>query len=273
MYKKFGYIVLLFWLSQSNSYGQKNKDTAALIQQLNTVLAFAIQPYLYYSNTTICNASPILQPQDTIQLKGEFYKVENDFYYKNNNDEYYLQDSFQIQINHEEKTILINKVEVATKVNINVLPLNSKNMQALFKQKYTLTQEVKGKDIASINIQTKQAINEGTQTTFNYGITYNTKNNLPTEMLIKTDLTQNISAEDAQSLEQDEQQKKMVKKQGDDYSIARQQTITINFSNYDISKAKAQQMPKWQSVLQFNQAANSFTALSPLAAYEITQTF
>src|SRR6478672_2998885 len=86
------------------------QDTTALIKEYNQVLSFSVKPYVFYTMQTKMRSMPVLDIQDTATVTGEFYKRDNDLYYRSGADEVFLRDSFYIEINSDRKSIVVSKV-------------------------------------------------------------------------------------------------------------------------------------------------------------------
>jgi len=51
--------VLLIALGQK-AYSQRSSDTAALVKEFTKVMAFTVQPYLYYTTVTKMDTRPLM---------------------------------------------------------------------------------------------------------------------------------------------------------------------------------------------------------------------
>jgi hypothetical protein len=229
---------------------------------------------VYYKTSTVLTSSPILQTEDTMQLQGEFYKFNNDLYYRNNNDEVYLQDSLMIEINHSQKTILISKVNVETKPNINMLPLDDKKVRELVKTKYTIAQKELQNNTEQLVLEAKEPASLDMVTQYQFVITYQSKTNVPNAMQMSIAMKQQLLEEDMQALPTSTtEEKKLVQLIDGKNWLVRNQQIIVTIADFSTDKTKAGQMPLWTKVLAYDAAKNEFIGKELLADYEITKTF
>jgi hypothetical protein len=250
------------------------QDTTAMLKEFNKVMSFAVQPYVYYEARTKMEASPVLQPEDTLSTKGEFYKNENNLYYSSKQDEMFMQDSLFIQVNHDRKSIWISRVDVETKDKMNMLPLGSKDMQELFRKKYTISKTALDERSSRLNFEAKQYFDSVSVVVVNIGLQYSGKKLLPELLQMNVSMKQLVSDEQLQQLQAaGASAKQAIQTTGDNNYFVRNQRVTVTFENVDNSKEKAQQMPVWQNKLNYNAVTNEFTGKGSYSDYEITKTF
>ena len=251
------------------------QDTTAIVKDFNKVLAFAVQPYLYYKSTTKMEATPLLQTEDTVTIKGEYYKNETNIYSTNSIEDIYLEDSFYVEINHNRKTIIIRKVDVATKVKMNQLPLDDKTMQDLFRKNYTVSRNEINKNTGKINFETVQKPDSLSTITMLIGLEYDTKMYLPVKLIMSVVAKQQIEEENVQELQnQGTVTKDLIQKEGDIVFMKRIQKMTMSFESIDNSKQKVAQMPSWKTELFYDIKTNDFTVKNlKYTDYEITRSF
>jgi len=254
--------------------GANAQDTTAMLKEFNKVMSFAVQPYMHYLAYTKMQATPVLQVQDTLSMKGEFYKNETDLYYSNEQEEMYIQDSFFIKVDKNKKTIWISKVDVSTKDRMNLLPLKNKDLQALFRKKYTISKTVVDDNTEQLNFETKQYFDSISMVMMNVGLRYSGKNFLPQLLEMDVLMKQKLSDEQMTQMEMaDAGAKNAVQRVGGDNYLMRTQKVTVTFEDVDNSKEKAVQIPSWKEKLNYNTVKNEFSGKGIYSDYEITKTF
>jgi hypothetical protein len=266
-------IISLIFISFSVSTATA-QDTAAMVKEFNTVMSFSVQPYLHYNARTVVASTPVMQPEDTMNFSGEFYKNETNIYYASNREEMFLEDSLFIEINNERKSIWISKVDVSTKDKMNVLPLANKDLQQLFRQKYLISKTITDKEFSKLNFETKQYFDSVSMVIVNVGLQYSGKKMLPQLLEMNVHMKQRI----------DDAAEQQIKSQGingaaavqvidNDKFFVRTQKVSVNFSDIDNTKEKAMQIPSWKSRLDYDLANNEFSGKGIYAGYEITKNF
>jgi hypothetical protein len=269
IYKKI--LVLLFTVA---TFGAKAQDTAAMIKEFNKVMSFAVQPYVYYTSYTKLEANPVLQPEDTMNTKGEFYKYGNNLYYSNKQEEMFLEDSLFIQVNHDQKTIWVSKVDVETKDKMNILPLGDKKIQELFRKEFTISKTEVDEKSSRLNFEAKQYFDSISLVMVNIGLQYSGKKFMPELLDMNVNMKQLITDEQIEELKnQGADIKQAIQTVGGNNYFIRSQRVTVTFENVDNSKEKAQQIPQWQDKLNYNPANNEFSGKGIYSDYEITKTF
>lgn len=260
-------ITMLTVFSMNMSMGQ---DTASMIKDFNKVMSFSVVPYLYYSTTTTISSNPVMDKEDTLKTQGEFYKYENDLFYKNENEEIYLQDSFYIRVNHKRKEIWVSKVDVGSKEKMNKIPLANKELQALFRKSFTISKELLDKDTDRLNFESKQYFDSVSMVLVNIGLKYAGKTFIP--QLLEMNITMKQAVDDIQLLQLRESGIP-VQLIGERNYFTKTQNVLVTFSAVSNEQRKAKQMPGWRSVLDFNSQQNEFTVHAGYEDYEITKTF
>ena len=263
--------ILIIGLSfyTSNVFAQ---DTTEMIKTFNKVMSFSVQPYVYYSTYTRINASPVLQPEDTLSMDGEFYKNQTNLYYSNRKEEMFLTDSFFVQVNHQRKSIWISKVELSTMDKMNILPLSNKDMQQLFQQKYIISQAKVNDETSRLKFTAKQ----GADSTVVLHITleFAEKSFEPKLLQMKVTMKKAINDEQLEQLQNENSEiAKAVQVIDNEKYFIRDQTATVVFKSIDFTKQKAMQMPSWENKLEYNKENKTFSAKGVYSDYEITQTF
>lgn len=275
MIRKTGILIVTIWyIMMQAGHAQSNRDTTAMVKDFNKVMSFAVQPYLYYTTVTRMDALPVLENQDTASIYGVFYKAETNLYYKNGHDEVYLQDSLLIQINDDQKTIWIRKVDMATRDNLNISPLGNKKIQELFKKEYTIDKSVVNNKRVRMNFEAKKPVGDGGGITTQIGLEYQAENFQPLLMDIHINMQEPANDELLAALKTEgiEDPRLIQIIDGNKYVIRKQQ-VSISFLDMDTSKEKAMQMPDWRSKLLYDTSKNDFAAKGIYSEYEITKTF
>lgn len=251
--------------------GAQSQDKASLVKEFNKVMSFSVQPYLHYITHTTMEASPVLQPADTLSDTGEFYKNGNDIYYISSQEEMFLEDSFFIRINNEKKTISISKVNVDTKDKMNVLPLNAHKMQKLFQKEYLISKTAAGSASSRLNFQPASQGLPGI--TIEIAVQYSNEKKLPELMQLDVNMKQAVTDEMVQQVKSNSKEKQLIQFIDGIAYLVHRQSVTIRFENIDYSKEKATQIPSWKSRIGFNPADGVFTGKDKYSDYEITKTF
>jgi hypothetical protein len=250
-------------------------DTAAMIKNYNKVMAFAVQPYLYYSSTTKMSATPIMQPEDTMTIKAEYYKNETNLYSSNAKEIIYMEDSFYIEINHDRKSIWISKVDVESKKKMNLLPLDRKEMQDLFRKSYTISEKKVDKTSTQLNFESVQSEDSISFITTKIAIQYETNSYLPQSFIMGVQAKQQVSEENIEMLKQQGTDiKELVKTIDSVRYMIRSQKMTMTFDRIDYSKEKVIQMPSWKTIFAYDVVKNEFIVLDKkYKEYELVKTY
>jgi hypothetical protein len=186
----------------------------------------------------------------------------------------YLQDSFLIQVNQKRKTIWISKVDVASKEKMNVLPVNDKQVQELFRKKYTIQQSALNRDESRLYFVTKQNADSSTTVTTNIVLEYSHKDYLPKLMQMEIHMQQPLSDDLLTALKNDNiDDTKLIQIIGGEKYLVRTQKVSVVFSEINNTKQKAMQMPLWKDILDFRETEQEFTAKGVYEGYEVTKMF
>jgi hypothetical protein len=271
-------IIIILAASYLHTYAQsapKKADTTAMINNFNKVMGFATQPYLYYSSITKMQATPILQAEDTMSLRGEYYKNETNLYSSSAKEDMYIEDSFYIEINHSRKSIWVSKVNVETKKKMNQMPLDRKDIQDLFRKSYTISQTEVNNNTSKLNFETVQNIDSISKIVMQIQLQYDNKKYLPQALIMDVYAKQQVAEENVQQLkDQGTDTKQLIQTEGEYIYMVRTQKMTMTFEKIDNSKEKAMQIPSWKTKLDYNAATNEFTIKdAKYSEYEITKTY
>ncbi len=257
-----------------SSFSQTTADTAGLVTEFGKVMSFATQPFLYCTTFATINSSPVLEEQDTLSYQGVYYKYLEDLYYNNGREELYLQDSFMIQINHTRKSIWISKVDMASKGRMDFLPVNSKQVQELFRKKYTITKSRLNGNASRFDLIARQSMYASTAVTTTMGLEFETESHSPLLMEIMMRMQQPVTDETFTFLvnENTENSKLLQTIDGINY-LVRLQNIVVAFSDINNTKEAAGKMPSWKKILDFDDGVKEFIARELYKDYEVTKTF
>lgn len=271
---KVKYLVALFLLMSVSAQSQKGADTAALLKEFNKVMAFTSQPYLYYATITRMMADPIIESQDTLTMKGEFYKSNTEIYSNDGRSEMYLQDSLMIEVNNDRKAIWVRKVDVATKANLNLLPVSSKEIIEQFKKSYNISKLSVSEDVSRLNfVEKKPQFSTSATTTF-IAVEYSEKTWLPKSIEITIELKQPASEEAIEAIKAEGlDEAALIKTINGEKQLVRSQKVSIVFTTIDNDKEKLAKMPSYQSNLGYDAATADFKGKGKYRDYEVTKTF
>jgi len=262
MVRKTSILIVAIWcIKMQAGYAQSTRDTTAMVKEFNKVMSFALQPYLYYTTLTRMDALPVLEARDTASTYGIFYKNETNLYYKNGQDEIYLQDSLLVQINDDQKTIWIRKVDMSTRDKLNVSPLENKKIQELFRKDYSIDKSIVDANKTRMNFEAKQPVNSGADITTQIGLEYQSANYQPLLMDMQIKMQEPASDELLAALRTEGiDDARLIRVIDGNKYIIRKQRVSISFSGIDTSKEKAMQMPDWKAKLQYMKVMESLQA-------------
>lgn len=268
------FITVLFLLFTNLSFCQQTADTAALIREFKKVLNFTTQPYLYYTGTLKMEATPLLNTSDSMQSPITFYKNETNLYYSNGTEEVYLQDSLLIQVNHERKSIWINRVDMNSKENLNALPVGNKQLQSLLRRKYIIQKERIDEHDARLDFQTRQLAGRSYVINTNVKIDFIEKSHFPKNMEMEIQVQQPVDASMVEQINSQGTDASKLMKQIDGHQcLVRTEKMKMNFKLIDTNKKTVAQMPTWQTILQYIPEEKTYKGKGEYAAYDISKMF
>jgi hypothetical protein len=269
-------IILLMLLAVAGpARAQHVRDTTAAIRDFNDVMAFAVQPYVYFSSTTSLMTGPMRNGRDSItRLHGKFYKCGEDMYYGTEAEELFVQDSLMIRIDHHRKAITIRRIDMATKKNIDVLPLKRADLQKLLRDHYLIGEAPGGGDTAVISIRSQPAMMATQWRSAEMRVEFKRDSHLPLVMEVMMRVRQQGS----------DQIRDLLIKQGFDVNDMKEnlngvpffvmdQTVAVRFDEVSTTREKAIQMPLWTGELAYERIAEQFTGTGACAGYAVTKTF
>lgn len=237
-----GLCFLLF--SAGQVFGQHAKDTIQVIHDFNDVMAFAVQPYVYYSSTTLMTGGQSHDGRDSvIRLKGKFYKLEDDMYYSAGEEELFLQDSTMVHIDHKRKAITIQHIDMATKKNIDLLPLKKIDKQRLLRGHYLISEAPSGADTGVIVIRARQGRLVSQLSSAEMRVEYRKDNHLP--LLMQLTVKINRAGSDQNEM------------------------AAVRFDEISMQKDQAQHMPLWRDKVTYDQDAGLYNGVGDCAGYAV----
>jgi len=268
------YIVIVFFLFCNSVYGQQNTDTATLIKDFTKIMSFTSQPYLYYTTTTKMSAEPVLESMDTLSMTGEFFKNNTEIYSSTRKEEMYLQDSLMIEINNDRKTIWVRKVDMATKMNLNILPVNTGEMLDKFRKDYVISKSTVSDGVSRLNFEErKQEHNTSATTTF-VTVEYSEKTYLPQVIEILIELKQPADEQVIDAIKTEGlDESKLIKMVDGVKQLVRKQKVSIVFTSIDYGREKLAKMPSYKSNFEFDVRTQEFSGKGLYRDYEVTKTF
>lgn len=261
-------------LAASKLSAQSSADTTALFKEFTKVMSFTSQPYLFYTTTTRMSAQPVLAVTDTATMQGEFYKNSTEIYSSTGREELYLQDSLMVEVNNERKTIWVRKVDIGTKNNLNVVPVNTKDMLARFKKNYKISKVKVSDEVSRIYFEQNKSPYSSTATNTVVSIEYSEKTMLPQLIEISVELKQPVNDEILEMLRTEGyDEAKLVKIIDGQKQLERMQKVSIVFNEIKNDKEKLEQMPLYKSGLRVDASTSDISGKGRYENYEITKTF
>jgi hypothetical protein len=268
-------ILALLLAAVSPANAQHVRDTTAAIRDFNDVMAFAVQPYVFFKSTTSLMTGPMVNGRDSItRLHGKFYKCGEDMYYGTEAEELFLQDSLMIRIDHHRKAITIQRIDMATKKNIDLLPLKKPDLQKLIRGRYLIAETPAGGDTAVISIRSQPAKMPARWQNAEMRLEFSKESHLPLVMEVIMRVRQEGS----------DPVRNLLIKQGFDVDDMRDslsgvsffvlnQAAVVRFDEVSTTRDKAIQMPLWTEKLAYDRNAGLFTGLGTCVGYAVTKTF
>ena len=263
-------VISLLVLFTQKATCQKDAGMQKISETFGKVMAFSNQPYLHYSTVTKMSAVPVFEQKDTATLTGEFYKYKDNFYSNNGLEETYVQDSFLVQVNKEQKSIWISKVDTTTKERMNMLPKSFK--QQLLKT-YDIKQSVISNDIVRMDFSEKKQ-NTQQATAASFGLEYDQHSFLPTAIEINAIVRQVSDNELLAELEKMhiDSNKLFEVIEGVKF-LVRTQQMQVAFNTINNTIGQAIKMPSWKTVLDYDAILKEFLPTAAYAGYAVTPTF
>jgi hypothetical protein len=254
---------------------QHVRDTTAAIRDFDDVMAFVVQPYVYYSSTMSMMTGPMRNGGDSVvRLHGKFYKYGDDMYYGSEAEELFVQDSLMIRIDHHRKAIDLRRIDMSTKKNIDLLPLKRSDVQKLFRNRYLIAEMPRGGDTAIISIRSQPGGLTAQWQSAEMRVEYKKESHLPLIMEVRMQIRQPGT----------DQVKAVLTRQGFDIGgmvdslngtpvFVVNETVAVRFDEMATSKEQAAHMPLWTEKVAYSPAARQFSGVGVCAGYTITKTF
>ena len=272
----FRMIVLLALLVTSRPVSAQHvRDTMAVIRDFNAVMAFAVQPYVYYSSTMSMTTGPMRKGADSVmKLHGKFYKVGDDMYYGTEAEELFVQDSFMIRIDHNRKDIMVQRIDLSTKKNMDLLPLKRADRQRLLRGRYLISEMSRGGDTGLITIRSQEGKLQTQLQSAEMQVEFRQNGHLPLMMQVTIQTRQDGS----------EQVRELLRGWG--YNVERMQasfygiqylildqTAEVRFDEISMENDRAKHMPLWTEKLAYDRSAGQFSGAGDCAGYTVTKLF
>jgi len=262
-------------LTAYNAFAQKKGDTTAMIREFNQVMAFAIQPYLHYNSVVSLRSGPMM---DTAKagniLHNEFYKILDDLYYGNEREEIFLQDSLMVRISHSRKMIQVNKVDMATKKKIDILPLKNADMQRMLRERCTLSTMPDEGDTGQIIIRSNERRTPQGFASSEMVLAYHRGSHLPLLMEINMHMRNEATEQMADMFRANGfNVAKMEMEKDGKKSLETTETVSVVFREIEVAKDKAGQMPLWRDRVNYDANSNNYSGRGRCEGYEVIKTF
>jgi hypothetical protein len=266
-------LIFLLLATGAPAIAQSAADTAAVIGEFDEVMAFAVQPYVHFTCVMALHAGPMLPPGDTGRiLHSDFYKYEDNLYYGNEQEEMYLQDSLMIRVNHHQKVIQISKVDVATKKNMDILPLKRTDRQKLLRNRYTIGKMPDRGDTGVIVIRPQAGRTAGESMNTEILMEYAKSSHLP--LLMRMTTRQRASETVAGALKANGfDVVHMVEEEAGIRSLIMTQTASMRFETMDTTKETAMHMPLWKDKIAYDPMSGNYMGRGDYTDYRIIKTF
>ena len=254
---------------------QKVADTMAIIRDFDNVMEFAVQPYVHFTAKVILSNGPMLPPGDTGRvMHAEFYKLRDDLYYGIEAQEVYLQDSLMVRVDHEHRMIQIDRVDVATKKNLDVLPLKRKDKDKLFRNRYSASRVAGRGDTTEIRFASAPAARYPGSRALAVRVVYSRNAHLPLLMEITTTVWEPESEEATAGLRSNGFNVQQMKQEtGGVRGLVMSQTAAMQFGSVQLTEQSAGAMPLWTRRLAYDPVSGEFSAIGVCDGYRVMKAF
>lgn len=244
-----------------------------LIKEFNKVMSFSAGEFVHFKMQSKARANAVIEARDTLMQFLEYTKKGDDIYFKGAENESLLQDSFLIQIDNVKKSIWFSKVEVATKKNISLMPLDNENVRELFTKKYLLKKDTLEKGLVQLTVKPVEEYSQAGNG-FTFKLVYYEKNLVPKTMEILLTSAQKISEEEISALEAGGISTKGIIAQRDGFNfLEREQSMIYIFSDIQSGTQANLEIPKWTEFLRVNADFSEVVGLGKFSEYDVVKTF
>jgi hypothetical protein len=266
-------LIFLLLATGARVFAQPAADTAAVIREFDDVMAFAVQPYLHFTSVMALHSGPMLPPGDTGRiLHSNFYKYEDNLYYGNEQEEMYLQDSLMIRVNHHQKVIQISKVDVATKKNMDILPLKRMDQQKLLRNRYKIGKMPDRGDTGVIVVRPQEGRMAGESMNTEILMEYTKSSRLP--LLMRMTTRQRASETMSGALKANGfDVVHMSAEENGIRSLIMTQTASMRFETMETTKEMAMHMPLWKDKIAYDPMSGNYIGKGEYSDYRIIKTF
>jgi hypothetical protein len=268
-------LVFIGLLCAGSAGAQRTSDTAAVIKELDAVMGFAVQPYVHYTSVMAMLTGPMLPPGDTGRIvHADFYKYKDDLCYRSEAQEVYLQDSLMVQVDHQHKVIQIGRVDVATKKNMDLLPLKRKDRDRLLRNRYTITKLPDQGDTSAIVLKSQTGGTRENPIGTEVMMQYTKSGHLPLLMRLTVRQREPASAAMSAVLRTNGfDVQRMTEEAGGVRSLVMTQVASMRFGEVELTEEKAMGMPLWKERLSYDAASGEYRGKGSCSGYQIIKTF
>lgn len=268
------YVLIMLMSIGQKAYCQQASDTAALVKEFTKIMAFTVQPYLYYTTVTKMDARPLLNDKDTISANGVFYKNNGTMYCNTTKDEMYVDDSLVVQINNVNKTIWISKVDAYSREKMSALPVATKKMLEIVQKNYTISKSKTEDGFSRIRFETRKSPYSNSTTSAAVVLEYSELTQLPKSIIIEMSMKQPANDEMITAIKNEGvDEHKLLQNIGGVNYIVTMQRINVHFSNIENTKDKVSQIPSFMEKVTMDGSTGEYTGKGIYRDYEITKTF
>lgn len=269
------FITTLLLTAISAAHAQRRSDTAALIREFDKVTGFAIQPNVHFTAVVTLRSGPMLPAGDTGRiLHAEFYKSGDDLYYGTEAQEMYLEDSLMVKVDHVHKLIQIDRVDVATKKNLDVLPLKKKEQDRMFRSRYIITPLPDQGDTSGILFRSVAGGAPQSPMGTAVRLLYSHSDHLPLLMETTVSLWQQETEAVRTALRSSGfNLARMTEEKDGLRALVMTQTTSLQFLKIELSDEQARQIPVWTRRLTYNPSSGNYTATGNCAGYRVIKAY
>jgi hypothetical protein len=265
----------LMLIGALNAGAQRVADTMAILRDFDDVMNFAVQPYVHFTAKVTIQNGPMVPPGDTGRLMhAEFYKLHDDLYYGVEAQELYLQDSLMVRVDHEHRMVQIERVDVATKKNLDLLPLKRKDKDKLFRSRYSASRVPGQGDTAEIRFASAPLAHYPGSRALTTRVVYTRTTHLPLLMAIKTSVWEPESDAATTELRSNGFNVQQMKQEtGGVRGLVMSQTTAMQFTNIQLTEQSVSAMPQWTRRLSYDPATGKFSAIGICDGYRVFKGF
>lgn len=273
--RKVVYLQALLILIVCQASAQKRRDTVAIINEFNKVMEFSVNPYLHYRGIISLRSGPMVDSTaGSKTLHNEFYKVQDDLYYGNELEEVFLQDSLMVRINHSRKSVQVSKLDMASKKQVDLMPLKRTEMQRMLREHCTLSRLPVSGDTGRIMIATRETRSSQGFVSSDLLVVYLRDTHLPLGM----EMTIHLRNEETEQMRElfagnGFDVSRMESESGGKKSLSVTQRAAVSFEKIETTEEEAEKMPLWTEYVSYDQETKIYSGKGRCEGYEVTNTF